>query len=70
MATRKLYSVWLDPDLLDGLKRLKEREGERESDTIRAALRAWIERADAKAERKRASTRKRLSVSRPKSQRT
>jgi Arc/MetJ-type ribon-helix-helix transcriptional regulator len=43
VATRKLYSVWLDPDLLDGLKRLKEREGDSESDTIRAALRAWLD---------------------------
>jgi Arc/MetJ-type ribon-helix-helix transcriptional regulator len=30
-----------------------------ESDTIRAAVRAWIAKADAKADRKRAGTRKR-----------
>ena len=56
---RKLYTFWIDADLKAGLLRLKTRDGVNESDTIRAALRAWIVRADAKAARKRASTRKR-----------
>ena len=56
---RKLYSLWLDEDLKAGLARLKTRDGVNESDTIRAAVRAWIANADAKAERKRAATRKR-----------
>ena len=61
MATRKLYSFWLDPDLLAGLKGLKERVGVNESETIRRALRAWLEQHDAirKSGRKRAPTRKR-----------
>jgi len=61
MATRKLYSFWLDPDLLAGLKALKERVGVNESETLRRALRAWLEQHDAIAKpgRKRAVTRKR-----------
>jgi len=60
-VARKLYSLWLDPDLKEGLARLKSRDGINESDTIRAAVRAWIVKADAKAGRKRAVTRKRPS---------
>ena len=61
MASRKLYSLWLDPDLLEGLKLLKERVGVSESETLRRALRAWLEQHDAIAKpgRKRAVTRKR-----------
>jgi Arc/MetJ-type ribon-helix-helix transcriptional regulator len=61
MAPRKLYSVWIDPDLLAGLKTLKERVGVNESETVRRALRAWLEQqgAVAKSGRKRAATRKR-----------
>ena len=56
---RKLYTFWIDADLKAGLLRLKTRDGVNESDTIRAAVRAWIEKADAKADRKRVGARKR-----------
>jgi hypothetical protein len=61
MAPRKLYSFWIDPDLLAGLKTLKERVGVNESETVRRALRAWLEQhgAVAKSGRKRAVTRRR-----------
>jgi Ribbon-helix-helix protein, copG family len=61
MATRKLYSFWIDPDLLEGLKALKERVGVNPSETVRRALRAWLEQHEAivKSGRKRAATRRR-----------
>jgi predicted DNA-binding protein len=58
------YYLRLDPELADGLKALKERDGVGESETIRRAIRAWLEAkgvrsARQKTERKRAGTRKR-----------
>jgi predicted transcriptional regulator len=47
MAPRKLYNFLIDPDLADGLKRLKEREKEPESVIIRRALRRYLEEAGA-----------------------
>jgi hypothetical protein len=61
MTPRKLYNFLIDPDLADGLKVLKERDGTPESETIRRAIRVWLERKGVieKADRKRAGTRKR-----------
>ena len=61
MASRKLYSFWIDADLLAGLKALKERVGVNESETIRRALSAWLKKhgAIAKSGRKRGATRPR-----------
>jgi hypothetical protein len=51
----------IDADLDEGLKAIKARDGISESEQIRRALRAWCEEKGIvkKAERKRASTRKR-----------
>lgn len=61
MVARKRYSFWLDADLDAGLKKLKSDLGVNESETIRRAVRAWLERHGAivKADRPRAATRKR-----------
>jgi len=61
MAAMKLYSFKIEPDLAAGLKRLKIRLGVNESETIRRAIRAWLDEHGAldKAARKRAGTRKR-----------
>jgi predicted DNA-binding protein len=59
--TRKLYSVWLDPEHLEGLKALKARDGAPESESVRRALSAYLQEKGVtkKTERKRAVTRKR-----------
>ena len=41
---RPLCTFTLDPDLVVGLKKLKERDGVAESETVRRALRTWLER--------------------------
>jgi Arc/MetJ-type ribon-helix-helix transcriptional regulator len=57
---KRLYTFAIDPDLDAGLKALKTKTGVSESETIRRALRRWLEEHGVmKAERKRASTRKR-----------
>lgn len=60
MAPRKLYNFLIDPELAAGLKALKERDGAPESETVRRALRGYLQRKGVlKAERSRAVTRKR-----------
>jgi len=60
MSPKKYYSFMIDPDLADALKRVKERDGIAESEQIRRAVRAWMQkRGVMKSERKRASTRRR-----------
>jgi Arc/MetJ-type ribon-helix-helix transcriptional regulator len=41
---RPLCTFTLDPDLIAGLKKLRERDGVSESETVRRALRKWLER--------------------------
>ena len=60
MAPRKLYNFYIDPDLAAGLKVVKARDGVPEGESIRRAVREYLEKKGAmKAERKRAATRKR-----------
>ena len=62
MSLRKRTSVFLDPELLDGLKVLKSRDGTPEAEAIRRAIAEYLERRGVtgqKAGRKRGSTRKR-----------
>ena len=40
---RKLYNFYIDPDLADGLKAIKARDGISESEQIRRAIRTWLE---------------------------
>jgi hypothetical protein len=49
---RTRYSLWLDPEHLDGLKRLKERDGIPESEAIRRALDVFLRRKGIKRGRK------------------
>lgn len=39
---RRLYSFWIDPDLLAGLKAVQERDGVLPSEQIRRAIAAWL----------------------------
>jgi hypothetical protein len=61
MTPKRLYTFAIDPDLDAGLKALKERDGIAESETIRRALRKWLQGKGVieKPGRKRATTRKR-----------
>jgi Ribbon-helix-helix protein, copG family len=61
VTPRKLYNFYIDPDLAEGLKQLKESEHESEGAIVRRALRRYLEEKGVivKSERKRARTRKR-----------
>ncbi len=60
MTPRKLYNFYIDVDLAEGLKVLKERTGAPEAESIRRALAAYLRKKGViKSERKRATTRPR-----------
>jgi hypothetical protein len=61
VTQRRLYNFRIDPDLDEGLKTVKERDGIPESEQIRRALREWLDRRGVieKSDRKRAYNRKR-----------
>jgi hypothetical protein len=60
---RKLTNFRIEDDLLDALRRIKDRDGIPLSEQVRRALRAWIEgkgeTVEKKADRLRVSPRKR-----------
>ena len=57
---RRRYSFWIDIDLLDGLRAIRERDGILESEQIRRAIRQWLKsKGIKKPECKRAGTRRR-----------
>jgi hypothetical protein len=60
-TAKKQTAFRIDPDILEGLHVVKERDGVPLSEQVRRALRAWLEQRDVvlKADRKRAGTRKR-----------
>ncbi len=61
MTARRITAFRVDEDLLDGLRRVQERDGVPVPEQVRRAIRTWLESKDVmkKAERKRAVTRKR-----------
>ncbi len=60
MTPRKLYTFYIDPELAEGLKALKERTGAPESESIRRALAEYLRKHGViKADRKRVRARKR-----------
>ncbi len=60
VAPKKPYNVKLDVELLHALRAVKARDGISESEQIRRGIRLWLDSKDVtKADRKRASTRKR-----------
>jgi hypothetical protein len=62
MTRRRLFSFYIDEDLAEGLKAVKDRDGVNESEQVRRALRAHLEAKGIikpKADRLRAGTRKR-----------
>jgi hypothetical protein len=61
LMTRSRYNFWIDDELRDGLKTVRDRDGVLESEQIRRAIRDWLEKkgVKVKTERPRAATRKR-----------
>ena len=62
MSPKKRTSLFLDPELLEGLKALKAEHGTPEAESVRRAIADYLRRQGVgveKAERKRAVTRKR-----------
>jgi hypothetical protein len=43
---RRRINFYIDPDLEDGLKALKERDGVSESEQIRRGIKLWLEAKD------------------------
>jgi hypothetical protein len=41
-SSRHRFNFWIDRDLLDGLRVIRERDGINESEQIRRAIRAWL----------------------------
>ncbi len=60
-STKTQTGFRIDPEVLDGLRAVRERDGVPVSEQVRRALAAWLETKGitTKADRKRASTRKR-----------
>jgi hypothetical protein len=50
-------TIYLDDDLRDGLKALKERDGISEAEAIRRAVREWLEERKVLPKRKRRGAR-------------
>jgi hypothetical protein len=58
---RKLFTFPIDDELSEGIRLIEERDGISMAEQIRRGIRMWLESkgVTAKAERKRAATRKR-----------
>ena len=56
---RKPYTFYIEPDLKEGLERIKERDGISESEQIRRAIRQWLDDKGAVKEVKRPARRTR-----------
>jgi hypothetical protein len=60
MTVRRLYNFYIDPDLAEGLKTMKQKTGAPEGESVRRAIREYLRKAGVlKADRKRAATRRR-----------
>lgn len=60
VARLKQTAFRVEPDVLEALQKIKQRDGLPVSEQVRRALLAWVEaKGVLKAERKRAATRKR-----------
>ena len=61
VSPKKAYTLKIDPELLAALRAIKARDGIGESEQIRRGIQLWLKQkgVTVKADRKRASTRKR-----------
>lgn len=44
MTPRKLHNFYLDPELSEGLKTVKDRDGISEAEQVRRAIKDWLQR--------------------------
>jgi hypothetical protein len=60
MPLRSRYNFWIDDELREGLREIRERDGVLESEQIRRAIRDWLEKKGIKlkAASRRAVTRR------------
>ena len=60
MTPQRITTVRIDDEILDGLRRVRERDGVPVSEQVRRALRAWLDAKGvrAKAVSRRAETRR------------
>ena len=60
MTPRNRYNFWIDDELREGLRVVRERDGVLESEQIRRAIRDWLEKkgVKVKAAPRRALTRR------------
>jgi hypothetical protein len=61
VTPRKLYNFYIDPDLAEALKKLKELERESEGAIVRKALRQYLDERGVLAKSARKVRRKRTS---------
>jgi hypothetical protein len=60
VTPKRRFNFFIDDEQREGLRAIKERDGVLESEQIRRAIDRWLEeKGVTKADRKRASTRKR-----------
>jgi hypothetical protein len=57
--SRKPYTFYIEADLAEGLKEIKERDGISESEQIRRAIRQWLDGKGLAKEEKRPARRTR-----------
>ncbi|HWW86866.1 MAG TPA: hypothetical protein VNZ26_24895 [Vicinamibacterales bacterium] len=60
MSRRSRYNFWIDEELREGLREVRERDGVLESEQIRRAIRDWLDKKGIKlkAASRRAETRR------------
>lgn len=51
-----MYTFYIDDELAEGLKRVKDADGVNESEQIRRALKAWFDRREARAQQRKATS--------------
>jgi hypothetical protein len=58
-SAKKQTAFRIDPEILRGLREIKERDGVPVSEQVRRALSAWLESKGVSSERKRPASRRR-----------
>ena len=56
---RRRINFYIDEDLADGLKTIRERDGASDSEQIRRGIRLWLDAKGIKATRKKGGRKKR-----------
>jgi hypothetical protein len=58
VSPKKPYTLKIDPELLEALREIKERDGIPESEQIRRGIQMWLDSKGVSTKRKPGSTRK------------